>query len=330
MNWKNTNVFVTGANGFLGSWTTKALVEKGANVTILIRDDTPKSGLTYMPETYSRLNAVVKGDLLDFWAVERIFNEYEIEACFHLAAQTQVLISNRSPLSTFESNIRGTWNVLEAARKSELLDRIVIASSDKAYGEQKTLPYTEDMCLKGLHPYDVSKTCTDLLAQAYYNTYGLPLGITRCANIYGGGDINFDRIIPGTIRSILMDKEPIIRSDGTPVRDYLYVLDAVDAYLTLAEKMDQDIVKGQAFNFGTEKPISVLELTEKMITASGKNHLRPKILGKGKIKGEIDEQYLSSMKAKKILNWSPKYDLDTGLKESFIWFTEYFEKMGSI
>ncbi len=255
MFWKNINVFITGADGFVGSWITKELVHQGANVTILVRDLVPRSPLRSMPEEFSNLTSVVVGSITDYKTIERAFNEYEVEACFHLAAQTIVGTANRSPLSTFESNILGTWNVLEAARTSKLLQRIVIASSDKAYGDQE-LPYSEDMCLKGIHPYDVSKVCADLLAQSYYTTYGLPVGITRCANIYGGGDLNFSRIVPDTIRSIYHNQDPIIRSDGTPVRDYLYVMDTVNGYLTLGEMLNKKSINGQAFNFGSNQPIT--------------------------------------------------------------------------
>ncbi|MFQ5975600.1 MAG: GDP-mannose 4,6-dehydratase [Candidatus Hydrothermarchaeales archaeon] len=324
MFWENVNVFITGADGFVGSWITRELVEKGANVTILVRDLVPRSSLKLMPEVYSNLNSIVEGSITDYKLVERIFNEYEVEACFHLAAQAIVGAANRSPISTFESNIMGTWNVLEAARTSKLLEGIVIASSDKAYGDQEKLPYSEDMCLKGVHPYDVSKVCADLLAQSYHATYGLPLGITRCANIYGGGDLNFSRIIPGTIRSIYLDQDPIIRSDGTLVRDYIYVLDPVNGYITLGEMLNKRSIKGQAFNFGSNQPITVLELVEKLIKLYGKSHLKPNIIGKGKAFGEIEKQYLSSIKAKEELGWTPEHDLNTGLKKTIKWYEEYF------
>jgi len=228
--WKDRNVFVTGATGFVGSWVIKALVEKGANVIILVRDHKPKSALKYMPDVQSNLGAVITGSITEYRVVERIFNEYEIDTCFHLAAQAIVAAANRSPLSTFESNIKGTWNILEAARNAPLLERMVVASSDKAYGEHDRLPYTEEYCLRALHPYDASKACADILARTYFNTYELPVAVSRCANIYGGGDLNFSRIVPDTIRSIIQGKNPIIRSDGTPVRDYMYILDAVNAF----------------------------------------------------------------------------------------------------
>lgn len=323
--WQDRNVFVTGATGFVGSWVVKALVEKGANVTILVRDTKPKSVLKYMPDILSNLGAVITGSLTEYEVVERIFNEYEINTCFHLAAQAIVAAANRSPLSTFESNIKGTWNILEAARNAPLLEGMVVASSDKAYGDHDKLPYTEEYCLRALHPYDASKACTDILARTYFNTYGLPVVVSRCANTYGGGDLNFSRIVPDTIRSIIQDKNPIIRSDGTPIRDYMYILDAVNAFLTLAERIDDKNVLGQAFNFGTERPITVLDLVNKIIDISEKTTLKPEIKGKGKPKGEIDKQYLSIEKAKRVLGWEPQYNLDEGLKETIDWYRAYFK-----
>lgn len=317
--WKERNVFVTGANGFVGSWIARALVENDANVIILERDTTPKSPLRLF-DLYPRLT-VISGDVTNYFTLLRVFNEYEIDTCFHLAAQAIVGMAYRSPLSTFESNIKGTWNVLEAARVSNV-DRVVIASSDKAYGEHAELPYKEEHSLDGLHPYDASKACADILTRTYFHTYSLPVAITRCANTYGGGDLNFSRIVPDTIRSVLHDKNPLIRSDGTPIRDYLYISDAVEGFLTLAEKLGS--VKGKAFNFGTNSPISVLELVNKIIMLSGKSHLEPVITGTGKTTGEIDRQYLSSEKAERVLGWKPEYDLDRGLKETLEWYRGYF------
>lgn len=321
--WKERNVFITGANGLVGSWLTKELVKRGANAVVLIRDFTPKYNL--LNDVYNDLGAVVNGSITDLPLVERIFNEYEIESCFHLAAQTIVGIANRSPLSTFESNIKGTWNILEAARGSKLVRRVIVASSDKAYGEQSSLPYTEDMCLLANHPYDASKACTDILARSYFNTYGLPVAVTRCANVYGGGDLNFSRIIPDTIRSILHDTPPVIRSDGLPVREYMYVRDAVSAYLTLAEQIDKKNVAGEAFNFGAENPITVLELVNEILRVAGRTDLNPIIAGKGKTKGEIEKQFLSIEKAMKVLGWHPKYDLAAGLKETIEWYDAFFK-----
>ncbi len=317
--WKDKNVFITGGAGFLGSWLTESLMKQKANVVVLVRDLVPNSYLNLSGIINKVI--VVQGGLEDYFLIERVLNEYEIDTCFHLGAQAIVQTANRLPLSTFESNIKGTWNVLDAARNSELLERIVIASSDKSYGTKEKLPYTEDDCLHGLHPYDVSKTCADLLAQTYFNTYGLPIGIARCGNFYGGGDLNFNRIVPGTIRSILFDKDPIIRSDGSFLRDYFYIKDAVDAYLTLGENLDRKRIKGQAFNFGTGTCITVLDLVKKIISITGKKHLKPVILNQAS--NEIKEQYLSCEKANRLLNWKHKYSLSEGLKETINLYREF-------
>ncbi len=321
--WENKRVFITGANGFLGSWLTKALVTSGARVVVLIRDWIPGSVLTNMKNVYNSLEAVVKGDLIDGQLITRIFNEHNIDSCFHIGAQTIVGIANKSPISTFESNIRGTWNILEAARNIGL-ERIVIASSDKAYGEHKNLPYNEDYSLSALHPYDASKACTDILARTYARTYDMPIVVTRCANIYGGGDLNFSRIIPDTIRSILQNKDPIIRSDGTPLRDYIYIDDAVNAYLIAAEKAGKKGIKGEAFNFGSNSPIKVLDLVKEIIAVSGNKFLKPVIegRGKGRGKGEIRNQYLSSVKAERLLGWKPVCSLEKGIMETIKWYKD--------
>jgi CDP-glucose 4,6-dehydratase len=324
MNWEGKNVLVTGATGFVGSWLTKSLVEKKANVIALIRDHVPDSPLIYTG-TYSKLKSVVEGDIIDYGTVNRVFNEYDINICFHLAAQTIVGAANRSPLPTFETNIKGTWNILEVALKTKTLERIIIASTDKIYGEPVKLPITEDHPLSATYPYDASKACIEILTRTYFKTYGLPVGITRCCNIYGGGDLNFSRIIPDAIRSIVFNKNPIIRSDGTPVRDFIYITDVVNAYLTLAENLDKKNVKGEAFNFGSNSPIKILDLVNKIIKVSGKN-LKPVIKGEGKPKGEISEQYLSSEKARKILKWEPKIPLEIGMKKTINWYENFFAK----
>ncbi len=321
MKWEEKNVLVTGASGFVGSWLIKSLVEKKANVIALIRDHIPDSPLMYM-DVYLELRAAVNGDIINYDVVHRIFNEYEIDTCFHLAAQTIVGVANRSPLPTFETNIKGTWNILDAALRSKTLERIVIASTDKVYGEPVKLPITEDHPLSAIYPYDASKACVEILARTYFETYGLPIGITRCCNIYGG-DLNFSRIIPDTIRSIVFNKNPIIRSDGTPVRDFIYIADAVSGYLMLAEKLNEKKVTGNAFNFGSNSPIKILDLVNKIIAISGKK-LKPQILGKGKPKAEISIQYLSSEKAKKLLGWKAKIPLERGLRETFKWYTKFF------
>jgi len=317
--WKGRNVFVTGADGFICSWVAKKLVDNGANVTIIVRDFKKNPGYKLAGLTEKEIN-IVMGDIVNFDSVKRAINEYETEFCFHLAAQAIVQTANRSPLSTFESNIKGTWNILEACRTTETVKGIIVASSDKAYGVQKKLPYTEDSPLQGLYPYDASKACTDILTRSYFRSYGLPVAVTRNANIYGGGDTNWNRIIPDVMRCILKDQELLIRSDGTPERDYMYIKDAVNAYLTLAENISKPEVKGEAFNFGTGKPVSVKDLVNKIIQVSGKS-IQPKILGQAK--NEIDKQYLDATKAKTILGWKTKYSLEEGLMETFEWYKNH-------
>ena len=320
--WRNRNVFVTGCAGFLGCWLTKALVDQGANVIGLVRDNVPRANFSRL--TLDQHVCTVRGEMENYFLLERILNEYEIETVFHLAAQTIVTIANRNPVSTFETNIRGTWNLLEACRRSPMVKRIIIASSDKAYGEQEVLPYTEEAPLKGLHPYDVSKSCADLLATAYYHTYGLPVCITRCGNFYGGGDLNFSRIVPGTIRSAIFGERPVIRSDGTLIRDYHYILDAAEAYILLAEKVEELPIQGGAFNFSNELQITVLDLTKKILRLMEREDLEPIILNEAK--SEIKHQYLSAERARKILAWHPHYTLEEGLKQTIAWYEEFFGK----
>lgn len=319
--WDNKNVFLTGCTGFLGSYMAKELVNLGANVTGLVRDKVPKSNL-YTGEEFNKIN-IVWGAVEDEALLERILGEYEIDTVFHIAAQAIVGIANRNPLGTFEANIRGTYNLLEAIRRSTLVKRVVVASSDKAYGDQTKLPYNEDMPLKGSHPYDVSKSCTDLIAQAYHKTYGLPVCITRCGNLYGEGDMNFNRIIPQTIKSIFRGERPVIRSDGTYIRDYFYVEDAVIAYLLLAEKMIDLNIEGQAFNFSNEIQLTVLELVNKIL-ALMKTDLTPVILNQGS--NEIIHQYLSAKKAREILGWEPSFTIDEGLIRTIDWYRKFFGK----
>jgi CDP-glucose 4,6-dehydratase len=264
---------------------------------------------------------VVRGDVTDYATLERALNEYEIETVFHLAAQTIVGIANRAPLSTFESNIRGTWMTLEAARRSPKVRRVLVASSDKAYGTQPVLPYTEDMPLEGQHPYDVSKSAADLIARAYAVTYQLPVVVTRCANLYGGGDLNWNRLIPGTIRSALQGQPPIIRSDGSLVRDYLHVRDAVRAYLMLAQALDRDDIRGQAFNCGTDEPMSVLEMARLILSLSPHPNLAPIILDE--VHNEIREQYLSSHKIQSLIGWRPAASREEALRETMAWYAAY-------
>lgn len=316
--WKDRNVFVTGCTGLLGSWLTKALVESGANVTGLIRDLVPKSNLNWSGFN-DKIN-IVRGEVEDYFLLQRVMDEYEIDTVFHLAAQTIVTIANRNPISTFESNIKGTWNVLEACRRALLVRRAIVASSDKAYGDQEALPYNENTPLEGKHPYDVSKSCTDLLCGAYFETYKLPVCVTRCGNFYGGGDLNFNRIVPGTIRSVLNKEPPIIRSDGLLVRDYFYIEDGVEAYLLLAEKMEKLGIQGEAFNFSNEIQVTVLELVEKILKVM-KSNLKPKILREST--NEIKHQYLSAKKARETLKWKPKYTLEEGLRRTIKWYEDF-------
>lgn len=319
--WNGKNVFVTGCTGLLGSYLVKELIDQGANVTGLVRDQVPRSNL-YQGSQFEKMN-VVQGALEDMQTIERALGEYEIDTVFHLAAQAIVGVANRHPVSTFEANILGTWNVLEACRRQPLIKRVIVASSDKAYGDQEQLPYDEDMPLNGKHPYDVSKSCADLISHTYYNTYGLPVCITRCGNLYGGGDLNFNRIIPQTIQLVLEGKAPEIRSDGTFIRDYFYIEDAVKAYLLLAEKMEEKGLAGEAFNFSNEIQLTVLELVDKILKAMGSG-LKPRILNQGT--HEIKHQYLSAEKARKLLDWKPDYSIDEGLEKTIEWYREFFQK----
>ncbi|MDQ2087562.1 GDP-mannose 4,6-dehydratase [Herbivorax sp. ANBcel31] len=318
--WKDRNVFITGCTGFLGSYLTKELVRQGANVVGLVRDCVPQSFL-YQGNEYKKIK-VINGKLGDISLLERVLGEYEIDTVFHVAAQAIVGVANRNPVSTFESNIKGTWNVLEAARRSALVKRIVVASSDKAYGEQKQLPYDENMSLHGQHPYDVSKSCTDLIAQAYFKTYGLPVCVTRCGNLYGGGDLNFNRIIPQTIRSVINKEAPVIRSDGTLIRDYFYVEDAVKAYILLAEKMEDFNIKGEAFNFSNEAQLTVKDIVSKILKAMDSN-IEMIILNEAN--NEIKHQYLSAEKARNILGWKPVFTIEEGLDLTIKWYENFLK-----
>ena len=318
--WQDRPVFVTGGTGLVGGWLVRRLLELGAEVVCLVRDWIPQSELVN-----SRLIEqvkVVRGDVRDQELVERTLGEYEIVSVFHLAAQTTVGVANRNPVSTFDVNIRGTWALLEACRRSPRVQQIVMASSDKAYGDQVKLPYNETTSLQGQHPYDVSKSCADLVGQAYAKTYGLPVAITRCGNFYGGGDLNWNRIVPGTIRSILRGERPVIRSDGSYVRDYFYVEDGASAYLLLLEQLAaRPALRGEAFNFSNELRISVLELVQKLLAAMGSN-LEPDV--RNEASNEIKSQYLDATKARTLLNWAPSFSLETGLLSTIEWYRRYF------
>ncbi len=322
--WKNRTAFVTGATGFVGAHIVRHLARQGAKVVCLQRDAIRTNSLDVFD--LRRRVTVIQGAVEDYELMARILNEYEIEAVFHLAAQALVGAANRSPLSTFESNIRGTYCLLEACRVSETVKRIVVASSDKAYGSHKTLPYQEDFALQGLFPYDVSKTCTDLISQSFAHSYDLPVAVTRSANIYGPGDMNLSRIIPGTIVSVLQNERPIIRSDGSPVRDFIYADDIAEAYLLLAEKIDE--AKGEAFNFGSGEPVQMLELVSKIVRLMDKEkELEPHVMLKTKIEREIDAQYLASDKIFKKFGWKPATDLDEGLKKTIEWYRTNFDSL---
>jgi CDP-glucose 4,6-dehydratase len=318
--WKGKAVLITGATGFVGFWLAKHLVEEEAHVVALVRDWDPNCQLI-RTGLVSKIQ-VVSANLTDFAGVERALSECEVDTVFHLGAQAIVGVAHRSPLLTFESNIRGTFNVLEACRvHKKLVKRVVVASSDKAYGAGPALPYSEDMPLQGQHPYDVSKSCVDLLAQCYWHTYELPVVIARCGNIYGGGDLNWSRIVPGTIRSLLQDKAPIIRSDGKFIRDYVYVEDAVQAYLLLARSIEERATAGEAFNFGPEKPMTVLEIVGVIQQVMGRSDFPPVVLDE--VVAEIRDQYLCSRKAREKLGWEPAFSVAEGLARTVSWYREY-------
>lgn len=314
--WRGRKVLVTGCTGFLGSALTAALAERGAELVGLVRDGVSRS--PFFRDGLANEITVVRGTVEDYETVERCINEYEIDTVFHLAAQAIVGVANRNPMSTFETNVKGTWVLLEACRRNPSVSRVVVASSDKAYGEHDKLPYQEDAALQGRHPYDVSKSCADLIATAYHQTYKTPVCVTRCGNLFGPGDLNYNRVIPGTIRSALIGERPIIRSDGSPVRDYVYVGDIVDAYLCLAEHMDDAGLHGNAFNFGTGEPVSVVDLVRRILKVAGREDLEPVI--QNNASSEIPRQYLSSKKAAERLGWRPGAPLDSRLRDTLEWY----------
>ena len=317
MSWGGRTVLVTGATGLVGSWLVPRLLQDGARVVALVRDWDPQSELIRSGDVQRCV--LVSGDLEDYGTLERAISDHETDSVFHLGAQAIVGTAFRSPLRTFESNIRGTYNLLEACRVHPgLVERVVVASSDKAYGEAEVLPYTEDMPAQGRHPYDVSKSCADLLAQTYAHTYGMNIAIARCGNIYGGGDLNWSRIIPGSIRLVLEGKAPVLRSDGTFTRDYLYVEDVVDAYLALAEQVNREGVRGEAFNFSPERQLSVLELVQQLLLALGRPDLQPEI--RDTARAEIRDQYLDAAKAKRVLGWQAGMPLQEGLARTIAWY----------
>jgi CDP-glucose 4,6-dehydratase len=322
--WLDRPTFVTGATGLVGGWLLRRLAEAGADVVCLVRDWVPQSELVRVG-LIERVK-VVRGDVRDQALLEQILGEYEISTIVHLAAQTIVTIANRNPISTFDTNIGGTWALLEACRRSPTVNEIVLASSDKAYGDHESLPYDEETPLQGRHPYDVSKSCADLIAQAYAATYDLPLAITRCGNFYGGGDLNWNRIVPGTIRSVLRGNRPIIRSDGQYIRDYFYVEDGAAAYMLLAEKLgENNNLHGEAFNFSNETQVTVLELVEKILQIMNSRYV-PDV--RSEATNEIRHQYLTAAKARRVLGWQPLFTLDEGLCRTIKWYREFLGYYG--
>ena len=317
--WRGRRIFITGCTGFLGSWLTAALLHRGAAVIGLVRTREPeselvRSGLIHRIEQ-------VPGELLDYTLLRRTLVDCRIDTVFHLAGQTIVGVANREPVETFETNIRGTWLLLEAIRQAPSVRGVVVASSEKAYGEQVHLPYREEYPLQGRHPYEVSKSCADLIAQSFAHTFGLAVAVTRCSNLYGGGDLNWNRLIPGTIRSILNGERPVIRSDGSFRRDYLYVADAVRGYLMLAEKLTEPEVRGQPFNLGSGNPVSALEVVRTIVDISGHPEWEPVILNE--VRHEIQDEYLSPEKATRATGWRPQYSLAAGLQEAMAWYRAY-------
>jgi CDP-glucose 4,6-dehydratase len=312
---------VTGATGLVGGWLVQALLAAGAHVAALVRDQDHRSEL-YRSGAIGRV-AVVTGDVADLVSVERALDEDGPDTVVHLAAQPIVQVALRSPLATFETNVRGTYHLLEACRRrADVVRRIALASSDKAYGDHGQTAYEEEAPLSATGPYDVSKACADMIARGYAATFGTPIAIARCGNIYGGGDLNWSRIVPGTIRSLHFGERPLLRSDGTAVRDYLYVRDAVSAYLRLAAAADQDGVRGRAFNFSGESPLSVIEMVGKIADLIGRTDLAPTI--EASARAEIPYQRLSAARARDVLGWAPRYDLDAGLRETIAWYRAFF------
>ena len=316
--WSDKRVLVTGASGMVGSWLTRWLSESGAYTVAFIADTDPQSELI-RSGIINKIN-VINGRLENYDDIERAINNHEVDSIFHLGAQPIVGAADRAPRHTFESNIQGTWNLLDACRTlTPLVKRIVVASSDKAYGTQSVLPYTEDMSMNGDHPYEVSKSCTDLISTTYAHTYGTPVTIARCGNIYGGGDLNWNRIIPGTFRALLRGEQPILRSDGTFIRDYLHVDDVVSAYLALGENSDKPEFAGHGFNFSDESPLTVMQIFSAICEAAGKPNTKPVVLNEAT--GEIKDQYLDSTKAREVLGWHARVSLQDGLKKSFSWYS---------
>jgi CDP-glucose 4,6-dehydratase len=320
--WRDRPTFVTGATGLVGAWLVKRLLAAGAHVVVLVRDWVPQSELVQAGHLANI--TVVRGDVADQALLERALGEHEIATVIHLAAQTIVGIANANPVSTFEANIAGTWCLLEACRRSPSVKQIVVASSDKAYGVHDRLPYDETAALQGCHPYDVSKSCADLIAHSYAKSFGLPVAITRCGNFYGGGDLNWNRIIPGTIRSALRGQRPVIRSDGSFIRDYFYVEDGAAAYMLLAEKLvAHPELAGEAFNFSNELQVTALQVVQAVLKELGSD-LQPDI--RNTAMNEIPHQYLTAAKARRMLGWSPLFDFPEGLRRTVGWYRDFLSE----
>lgn len=319
VDWEGTSVLVTGGQGFVGSWLCERLVAEGAQVVVPRRDVPALS--RFRLEGLDERCDVVHADLLEYETLVRVVNEHDVKAVFHLGAQTIVGTANRSPHSTFEANVRGTYNLLEACRTvgtvGDPVERIVVASSDKAYGPHDALPYKEDFALQPDFPYDVSKACADLIARSYAATFDLPVGVTRLANVYGGGDVNFSRIVPDTARALVEGKDPVIRSDGTPERDFLHASDAVDAYLAVAGSLPEG--RGRAWNAGPGDPVAVIDVARRLIAVSGAD-AEPDVRGSGPLHGEIDRQHLDSTLIREELGWTPRTSLEEGLAEAWEWY----------
>lgn len=317
--------FVTGAYGLLGSWLVRGLLARGDKVTVLRRDRLPRSTLDLMG--LEREVAVVEGDVRDAAVLSRAISDYEIDTVYHLAAQALVQVANRTPVPTFEANMQGTWTLMEAVRLHEV-PRTVVASSDKAYGPHDTLPYREDFALQARFPYDVSKAATDLIARSYFHTFGVPVAVTRCANLYGGGDLNFSRLVPEVVRAVLTGGRPVIRSDGSPERDYLYVEDAVAAYLAITDGIDAGVASGEAFNAGTGRPVAVIDLVRTIARAAGRD-IEPDIRGSGTPNAELDRQYVDITKIGERCDWAPSVELDEGMRRTIEWYGAHSEVLAA-
>jgi CDP-glucose 4,6-dehydratase len=323
--WRDRSVFVTGGTGLCGSWLVSRLIELGANVVAVVRDWPAGSELVRSGNAGAA--TLVHGDVRDQALMERICGDYEVEVVFHLAAQTIVPVANRNPVETYDTNIRGTWSVLEAARRSPKIQAVIVASSDKAYGPQTSLPYTEATPLQAVEPYDVSKACADLISRQYANTFGVPVAVTRSGNFFGGGDLNWSRVVPGTARSIIRGAPPVVRSDGTPIRDYLYVEDVVEAYLLLAEGVSVGKLVGEGVNISYEQPLSVLEMIGRITAALGSD-LEPVI--ENNATHEIQDQFLDATLLREALGWQPRFSFETGVERTVSWYRTHLDSRSGV